>query len=170
MTHLQPGYPALITLLLSTTIAAVLASAPYPESHYNQRFQWLFYDSPASTRAHATGIVAVVFWIWAVKQVLVNGSPDLGSISFLLVLVSCSNVGCAAPNATCPPRMLLAANGIVCLNYLLPIVTMSLPGSFNLYLGVGAVYWVVVGVWNWQAWVRVRHNHTPICDAEPLAL
>jgi len=170
MTQLQPGYPALITLLLSTVIAAVLASASYPESQHTRRFQWFFHDSPASTRAHATGIVAIVFWIWAMKQVLVDSSPDLGAISFLLVLASCSKVYCAAPHATCPPRTLLAANGIVCLNYLLPIVTMSLPGSFNLYLGTGAVYWVILGVWNWQAWVRVRHTHTPISAAEPLAL
>jgi len=169
MTELQPGYPALITLLLSTLIATVLASAFYPDQQHGRRFHWFFHDSPASTRAHATGIVALTFWIWAVKKVWIDSDHDLGCISFLLVIVSCTKVYCtSSPLATCPPRMLLAANGIVCLNYLLPIVMMDLPGSFRLYLGIGAVYWVVLGVWNWRAWVRFRYAHMPICADEPM--
>ena len=151
--NLPPGCTALLLLVVMNIAIAVISI------HINKEtLKWYFTKSSTPFRAKATAIIALPFWIWAIYKIIKNGDPDLGGISFALVMISCFFV----MFATSQPQqnqllkrsasiMLLISNNILACNYLFPLFVMSLPWSFNMYLVVGAVYWECVCVWNWKA-------------------
>ena len=47
-------------------------------------------------------------------------------------------------------QFLLISNGLISLNYAYPYFIYDLPLTFQIYLAVGAIYWALLGVWNWK--------------------
>mmetsp|Transcript_35740 Transcript_35740/g.42698 ORF Transcript_35740/g.42698 Transcript_35740/m.42698 type:complete len:218 (+) Transcript_35740:181-834(+) len=101
MYDLEPGYPALLLLTLTTLLSALLASIA-TTSYYNNSNgdgsvtvdrspKWFLISSPANpTRALFTLLIATVFWVWAVSKNINRGwFGDWGIITFLGVIVSC---------------------------------------------------------------------------------
>jgi len=155
----MPGIPALILLFLLSTIALLYGAIRSSTASLSlEGLQSFFKHSSPKERAVATATVAFPFWIWALWKVLLYGDPDLGVISFFLVLISCALVIFRSSNAQQQPSMLLlASNEMVSLNYALPFLfPVDLANSFKIYLAVGAVYWSFVAVWNW----KVERNST----------
>jgi hypothetical protein len=154
-----PGAPATVVLALSTTagfgVAKLIISRCGGEGtargeHGDEQLQIV---NPAAhnvqLHAIATGFVALVFWLWALRKVLTDGDPDLGVVSFGAVLAaSWSGYLCGAQRESGRMRwqrwVLLGATALVTLNYLMALA-LPLPESFKAYLGIGAAYWATSG-------------------------
>jgi len=150
-----PGIPALILLMVTSAISIVYGIVSNPSSGGLNcaGINWFFTKSPKTVRAVATAIVALPFWIWAANKVA-KGAMDLGVISFLLVLISSSGVVYSSnsnnPSSLTSSILLLISNACVSINYALPFFLYDIPLSFQVYLAIGVVYWVVVCFWNWK--------------------
>ena len=152
--NLPPGIPALILLLLMITIAVISgirSSTNEGRRVDKEGLQWFLERSPAKVRSIATATIALPFWMWAVFKFLKNGDPDLGAITFLLVMISC---GVTASNtdgtSMVPSAMLLFANILLTLNYFFPVYALDLPVTFNVYLVTAGLVWIYMSVWNWK--------------------
>ncbi len=154
MFGLPPGMTATI-LLIVVSIIAIVVSIKLSNRH-GDGLRWFITKSSSKVRSKVTAFVAFPFWIWAVYKVITKGDPDLGSITFLLVLISASlnvhcddknnNPGCVKKTAV----FMLFSNVLLSLNYCLPLFTMKLPKTFYVYLVIGAVYWALMAIWNWK--------------------
>jgi hypothetical protein len=157
--NLPPGIPALILLFLMITIAVISGI----RSSTNERRRvdkegllWFLERSPAKVRAIATATVALPFWMWAVYKYWMNGDPDLGAITFLLVMISCAVTASNTDGTSMvvSSAMLLCSNILLTLNYFYPVYAFDLPATFNLYLVTAGLVWIYMSVWNWKG----RHN------------
>lgn len=160
---LEPGYPALIILLLTTLLSA-LFSVSYTPSGHNGGIRWLVVSSPPSTRAQFTGIIATTFWIWALSKVISNGARDLGVFTFGIVAVSCllvyrKNNGNNSDDAVAfTSRILLGSNVLVAANYALVFFVYDVAFTFQVYLWVGVAYWLIIAAWNWLGYRQWRRE------------
>jgi len=154
-----PGGPATLVLALSTAIGFgigkfVVSRWGGEGTAKGEHGEQLQIINPAAHNvqhhAIATGVVALVFWAWALQKVLVHGDPDLGVVSFAVVIAASAN-GYRCGSQREPERMrwqrwfLSGATVLVTLNYLLALVFIPLPGSFQAYLAIGALYWATSG-------------------------
>lgn len=146
---LPPGIPALILLILMISITTITCILKYCPQSSNEKFKWFINASPKTVRSKATAVVAFPFWIWAVYNVIQSHQPDLGAISFLFVLISCTTVITIGHH--CNSIMLMLSNALVVLNYALPLFFMSFPLSYNIYFISGVIYWAIMCIWNWKA-------------------
>ena len=109
-------------------------------------------------QAHAisTGIVAAVFWVWAVLNCAINRSFDLGAVSFFTVLASSvAQFKKASTNSPVGSQQWSTSGscGFVVLNYTLGLALVS-SDSQKLYFGVAAVAWLAAGARGWHACQR----------------
>mmetsp|Transcript_2236 Transcript_2236/g.2701 ORF Transcript_2236/g.2701 Transcript_2236/m.2701 type:complete len:176 (-) Transcript_2236:259-786(-) len=153
---LPPGIPAIILLLIATAIGVIAGIKSSSNNIDKEGVNFLFMHSPTKPRAAFTLCIALPFWLWALEKVIMNGDPDLGAISFLLVIVSCGFVlsrstesaGCCdCSNVPC--IMLLLSNALVSLNYIVPL-SFDLPLTLKIYFAIAALYWAILCVWNWK--------------------
>ena len=110
---------------------------------------WFMNESSSKERSLASFLIAVPFWIWALIKFITAGDPDLGGISFLLVMISSISVYRSPSRVSI--RGLCLSCFVVSLNYLLPLFMMTLPTSFQVYLAIGAIYWLIMAIWNLKA-------------------
>ena len=95
--------------------------------------------------------VAFPFWLWAVFKVTSLGDPDLGAGTFLVLL--CASAWGVTKGPDYPEKQRFATAfgcGLVALNYGYALMIVSGPGTFQLYLAVGAIFWSGAG---WTGWV-----------------
>ena len=152
---LPPGIPALLLLIIMNfTVIIVYLRLNCPVG-VNNKLKWFLKNSSTQVRAKATCTIALPFWIWALYKVISENIPDLGAVTFFLVIISCTYVNYV--NNYCSLVMLLMSNALVSLNYGLPLVTMTLPFTFNIYLVVGALYWIFMCNWNWRSRKNIGH-------------
>ena len=208
---LAPGVPAIILLIFMSLLSTVLSirffyphqqslTSPSPTRRRAASttyascpapLTWFFTKSSKKVRAFGTFLIAVPFWTWAALKIIRNGDPDLGAVTFLLVMISCMITICIHDNGTCcilvkkndghgntniksttsstsriPSFMLIFANGLLSLNYGLPLFFMHLPFTFNLYLVIGAIYWAIMGIWNWNAPLMILDDSEEDNDKE----
>ena len=145
-----PGANASLLLVVSTPLAIALAHCVAGQLSMNL-------SSPAARRyfvhALATGLVACVFWGWAMKKVLLFGDPDLGAVSFPAWVAASWNgarsalsLGTTLAELVCQRRALLGASALLVANYgLAALLIPALPGTFRAYLCLGAAYWAAAG-------------------------
>jgi len=146
---MQAGIPALI-LLAATSCSGlaigVLATGGKTMSHAASRIL---------IHSVATATVAVCFWLWAVQKVVMQGDPDMGALTFALVLASTYNGsqhamhGKGLFSSSVRTQKLLhgCASTAIVLNYALVVWSpLGLPGTFKLYLVLGALYWLAAGL------------------------
>jgi len=154
MMTLPAGISPIILLAIVSILVVphgIYLSSPEGVGYGMEGVRWFFTTSSAKVRSLATAIVAVPFWIWAVYKVVSAGAHDLGAVSFALVIASCTFVGCSdSPTSKIPAILLLVSNGLVSINYVYPYFIYDIPLTFQIYLAVGAIYWALVGVWNWK--------------------
>lgn len=163
LSHLFPitGIPAIIILFLATFFGVIVGIKSSAHNLDKEGVHWLFINSPTKPRSVTTCCVALPFWLWAIVKVIKNGDPDLGAISFLLVIASCGFVIFCQSSTNIRERrsisscdiatciMLLISNVLVSLNYALPIFW-DLPLTFKIYVVIGALYWLAIAIWNWK--------------------
>ncbi len=156
----MPGMPALLLLAFSILAGACFGALASPP--------WRGIAPGMGCFAVFSGMVAAPFWLWAVLKVVSRGDPDLGAVSFALVLYSsCFTVLTACRISGTAPlpakaalgrRMLVwsrrsaVAAAVVSANYAFIIFKPNLPGTFRMYLAVGAVFWLAVAC----AWLYLR--------------
>jgi hypothetical protein len=151
------GVPALITLAAVTVAALALARLHFAIArapHGGVEVASPLADCVQRVRAHAvaTGIVAAVFWTWAVYNT-VSKHFDLGAVSFFGVLSSSASQyskAHAGPARLQSQRVLTASScGFVVVNYALGIAAVQ-SQTQRLYFGLAAVVWLVAGVYGWR--------------------
>ena len=154
------GIPAIILLLIATAIGVIAGVKSSSNNIDKDVVYFLFTHSPTKPRAVFTLCIALPFWLWALEKVIMNGNPDFGAISFLLVIVSCGFVlsrstTSASTSAGCcdcsnvPCIMLLISNALVSMNYLVPL-SFDLPLTLKIYFAIAALYWAILCIWNWK--------------------
>ena len=157
---LPPGIPATI-LLIIVSIVGVISSIKISNNHTGildvDGLRWFLTKSPPQVRATVTGLIALPFWIWALCRVVMSGIPDVGVISFLLVMIaSVLNIKFInnMNHATCPAYLLLVCNIMLSLNYsLAAILIRDLSFTFYVYLVIGGVYWAFMALWNFKGYL-----------------
>ena len=114
-------------------------------------------------------VVSLIFWIWAVINTVHNHSLDLGTISFLSVLITHSILlsSCCQSNNNCGALYaILGTHLFVTLNYLLGIyfalgIDMIQPperrNGFAIYCGVAALLWFISAVVGYKIY-NVKNN------------
>lgn len=132
---LPPGGNATLLLIVINTVAF----------SYTQALS----SNSLRIRASAAGIVAFPFWIWAVRKWVSLKRPDLGAISFLLVMIM-TLYARRFPSSYSGRLLLFIACETVSVNYFFPIFVFDLPRTFNIYLLIGSIYWTAIGVWCFQ--------------------
>mmetsp|Transcript_43860 Transcript_43860/g.80118 ORF Transcript_43860/g.80118 Transcript_43860/m.80118 type:complete len:162 (-) Transcript_43860:170-655(-) len=118
-----------------------------------------------ATLVHAstTGVVAVVFWIWALRTVL-HGRPDLGVVSFAAVLGADLVAFLAATKAracgSCTryhKAVVVLSCGLVSINYGLALFIVE-PGTvLFFYMVAGVLCWLAFGVWGFYVHSRMEN-------------
>ena len=115
-------------------------------------------------------VVSLIFWIWAVINTVHNHSLDLGTISFLSVLITHSILlsSCCQSNNNCGASYaILGTHLFVTLNYLLGIYValgtdMIQPperrNGFAIYCGVAALLWFISAVVGYKIY-NVKNNN-----------
>ncbi len=151
MFNLPPGMTATILLIVVSTIAIVVSTNLMNNSSHNS-LTWFFTKSPSEVRSKVTVFVAFPFWMWAVYRVITKGDPDIGSITFLLVIISALlNIRYEDKSKTAV--FMLFSNVLLSLNYGLPLLALfkvKIPISLCTYLGIGSAYWAFMAIWNWK--------------------
>jgi len=155
MMTLPAGISPIILLAIVSILVVphgIYLSSPEGVGYGMEGVRWFFTTSSAKVRSLTTLTVAVPFWMSA-------GAHDLGAVvSFALVIASCTFdvVTLVAPrynvcsNSKIPAVLLLVSNGLVSINYVYLYFIYDNPLTFQIYLAVGAIYWGLVGVWNWK--------------------
>lgn len=133
--------PALATLGIVTLAASALAYLATART---------VGAAPRAVQMHAlvTGIVAAVFWAWAVANCVHRKSFDLGAVSFLTVLASSlAQYHKATAYGTMGSQRCYTccSCGFVTLNYTLGLVLVGAE-SLRLYFAVAAAAWLVAAV------------------------
>ena len=137
--------PALATLAAVTVVASVFAH------HATAR---TVDAAPRAFQAHAivTGIVAAVFWLWAVANCVINRSFDLGALSFFMVLTASiaqfKKASAHRPAGT-QRWSICGSCAFVVLNYTLGLAFVS-SDSQRVYFVVAAVAWLAAGAIGWH--------------------
>eukprot|EP00548_Thalassiothrix_antarctica_P000578 CAMPEP_0194138362 /NCGR_PEP_ID=MMETSP0152-20130528/8168_1 /TAXON_ID=1049557 /ORGANISM="Thalassiothrix antarctica, Strain L6-D1" /LENGTH=162 /DNA_ID=CAMNT_0038835791 /DNA_START=18 /DNA_END=506 /DNA_ORIENTATION=+ len=150
---LAPGLNALALLIVVTLLVIALKSK-------ERGIIFFLKQSSAYERALSTIIVASPFWIWAAYKVIAVGDPDLGAVSFLLVVISASFLRWKKKN-TLASILLILSNVLVSVNYMLPFfMNIELPFTFYVYLVFGAVYWAGMSFWNYHAYQQEKSVST----------
>ena len=155
------GVPALVTLAVVAVAAIGLAHCATSRTGE---------AAPRMVQAHAiaTGIVAAVFWVWAIANCAINKSFDLGVASFFTVLISS-----IAQYKKSKTRSRLGAQrwhtcgscGFVVLNYTLGLALVS-AASVQMYFGVAAVAWLVAAAIGWSICQQYEQAKTKSGDGE----
>jgi len=156
---MQPGIPALLLLAICALLGLWLGVMATGNQINDPGRRGVM------VHAIATGTVALVFWLWAVKKVLLQGDADYGALSFAAVLVSSAHgyrcAVCLAPDFLTRQRwLLLGSTTLVVSNYAL-VLGMDLPATFRVYLAVGAFAWACAGGWGWYQLAKLRSSHLP---------
>jgi hypothetical protein len=135
---------------LATLVVVVVASSALAHRATSRTVG----PTPRAMQTHAitTGIVAAVFWVWAVANCAISKSFDLGAVSFFTVLAS--SVGqfkkASANSPVGSQRWYTCGScGFVVLNYTLGLALIS-SDSQRLYFGVAAVAWLAAGAFGWH--------------------
>lgn len=138
---MQLGVPALLVLAITTLVGILFGYLNRKAGTDDGKSL-----GPVALRANikmhilTVMVVALVFWIWAVKICLTDHF-DLGAFTFLLALgVSALSLGSELAHKKFMP----AACWIVAANYLLGAL-LPLPGMLRVYCGVGVAWWVASG-------------------------
>ena len=118
--------------------------------------------------------VSLIFWIWAVINTVHNHSLDLGTISFLSVLITHSILlsSCCQSNNNCGASYaILGTHLFVTLNYLLGIYValgtdMIQPperqSGFAIYCGVAALLWFISALVGYKIYnVKNKNDGNP---------
>ena len=137
--------PALATLAVVTVAASVLAHRATAQT-VNAASRAL------QAHAIATGIVAAVFWLWAVANCAINRSFDLGALSFLTVLTaSIAQFKKASAHSPAGAQRWYSCGScaFVVLNYTLGLAFVS-SDSQRVYFVVAAVAWLAAGALAWR--------------------
>mmetsp|Transcript_21023 Transcript_21023/g.29678 ORF Transcript_21023/g.29678 Transcript_21023/m.29678 type:complete len:179 (+) Transcript_21023:142-678(+) len=155
--NMPPGILAIIVLALAT-IGGPFYSA-FDERGSRRRYDivWIVRDSPVLFRVRCTANVAAIFWLWAAWNVVTKKVPDLGIISFATVLVACGFTMKGLPSSITPKYKygMVVSTTLVTANYLFGLLCIpSLPITLRVYLGIGAFYWALNGIWNWHGFNR----------------
>ena len=163
---MQPGIPALL-LLAATTVAGLALGFISTSSQINDPGR-----RGVLVHAISNGVVALFFWLWAMKKVLLEGDPDIGAVSFALLIISSVHAHRVATSQDVDMLqrrrfkrqrvLLVVATVVIVLNYSLALF-IDLPPTFRLYLAVGAFSWLCAGGWGWYqlAKLRNRSSHLP---------
>ena len=119
----------------------------------------IFARDRVDCHALSLGLIAIVFWLWALAKVIVRGDEDLGAVSFAFVLAAAAYSRWALKAfASSESRLERAVNSsillsgaccIVGLNYAYVLITKyeSLRPTFQLYLAVGVAWWGSAFMW-----------------------
>ena len=159
---LRHGLPALIVLALASYMGQLVAEVGRDQLDVSEAAE-------SMRRALITFTVAAPFWMWAVYKVLGMSDMDYGALTFMLVMLACVRVrrDSAAIIASTAPLPSLeqkeagasrvagmrlymrVSTGLVAANYLYVLMTRpAMDSSFQIYLFLGAVYWLAIGHWN----------------------
>jgi hypothetical protein len=168
---MQPGVPAILLLLGTTFVGAVLGKYWIAPRHYKRPL-----SGSRARLLHFAIIVFTVslpFWIWAVYKMATRGDHDYGVATFAGVWVT----ACAAYREAYRPMRgvddttlraafiamvasqlsMAVACGLVAANYLYVLVILEgLPLSFQAYLGIGVAWWSLAMVAAYMLESRVR--------------
>ena len=169
---MEPGVPAILLLLGTTFVGAVLGKYWIAARHYKRplsrsRGRLLHFAIIVFT-------VSVPFWIWAVYKMAAEGDRDYGVGTFAAVWVTAcaayreayrpmrgvdDNTLRAAFIALVASQLSMAlACALVAANYLIVLVVFRqlLPLSFQVYLGIGVAWWSLAMVVAYMLESRVR--------------
>ena len=168
---MQPGVPAILLLLGTTFVGAVLGKYWIAPRHYKRPL-----SGSRGRLLHFAIIVFTVslpFWIWAVYKMVTRGAHDYGVATFAAVWVT----ACAAYREAYRPMRgvddntlraafiamvasqlsMAVACGLVAANYLYVLVVVEgLSLSFQAYLGIGVAWWSLAMVAAYMLESRVR--------------
>ena len=155
-----PGLPALVVLCASCLLAHKFGNAV--ES--GGRRYWSRSGRPVMYGGVVSFTLALVFWGWAMGKVIVDGTADMGVVTFALVMVA-SVYSCtlALPESELPHiRRAAYAMGTACAtvvaNYAVVMVGASeLTTIFRVYLVAGALVWSALAYVNARA---LLHHET----------
>ena len=158
---LRAGLPALLVLGLASYMGTMVAEIGRDQLDVSEAAE-------SMRRALITFVVATPFWVWALYKVLGTNDLDYGALTFLLVILASTRTrrGAAdlAASTTALPSLeqreagasrvagmrlyMRASTGLVAANYLYVLATRQTEGSFQVYLFIGAAYWIALGHWN----------------------
>ena len=172
---LPPGVPAMFVLL-----GVACAGSKFSRTFIKASPQ---YANLAELSVTLTG-VATIFWFWAAYKLLVLEDADYGVVSFLVALaanyrtadlcaVEMSRPGHRSTSLLAAQRWLQPVGCfLVAVNYLWVLFTIKvLPDSFQLYLAVGASYWVGAAWRTYLLHVRSTDANSPrpeVCNDRTL--
>lgn len=157
----QPGNPATVILAISTVVgwmlsAAVLASR---QTSIGSRVSGLLPLNRLLVHATIFGLVALVFWLWALEKIYHSGDRDLGAVTFALaIFANVEAFGLTHPSRPLAELRTVRCHRCLCVstalgvsaNYLFVLLktiddeTMS--WSFRRYLVIGGIFWLFAAV------------------------
>mmetsp|Transcript_59334 Transcript_59334/g.129972 ORF Transcript_59334/g.129972 Transcript_59334/m.129972 type:complete len:160 (-) Transcript_59334:83-562(-) len=148
-----PGVPAL--LLLAGSVAVGLLGGLAARSSAADTAQ-----QHAVMHACTTFCVAVVFWVWAIKNCVKNGF-DLGAVTFLLaiggaVVEYMASSGARKALVDRAVWMVPTFCGLVSANYLIGVFLPKQPLLLVVYFACGVVFWAAAAVLGFCACRGVR--------------
>mmetsp|Transcript_14338 Transcript_14338/g.17289 ORF Transcript_14338/g.17289 Transcript_14338/m.17289 type:complete len:178 (+) Transcript_14338:80-613(+) len=158
--NLPPGILALIVLAV-VTVGGLFYSL-FQGTCRRFSIVWVARDSPLRFRIQCTASVAVIFWLWAIRNFITKGDPDLGMISFATVLIASGCTVRALRSSSISSNYykygMAVSTTLVTANYMLGFFIPSIPTTLQVYFGVGASYWAVIGLWLWQGFNRQMNS------------
>lgn len=161
------GVPALLVLLV-TCIAGIGIGHALPKVESFSSVDPVHHGLRNKIRIHsfATGFVAGVFWLWALRNTIVAGL-DLGICSFLVAVCAAANgirvAGSGEPEAMSIQRYYFCfACFLVAANYLLALFAVASGTWLWSYMLVGVLAWAINGLWGVILINSVQPEATPL--------
>mmetsp|Transcript_23881 Transcript_23881/g.39492 ORF Transcript_23881/g.39492 Transcript_23881/m.39492 type:complete len:156 (-) Transcript_23881:316-783(-) len=154
---MEAGLPAIILLAICSLLgllSGVLATSKKCLSNAAAR---------VLIHSVATATVAGTFWLWALWKVIVTHDPDLGALSFALVLFSCYNeykTAMRGDGASCQKKLLCLATAVIVSNYTYAL-SLPLGSTLRLYMMLGAAYWTAAGLWGVYLLGQLQSSNLP---------